>query len=197
MGEHSQHDPDQEPAGNYVEAVRRGVPFRDAAGSVQYPTMRSRPHRNFGLDPFHCYLLLSSLIVAVAYTAWMLARIPSLPDQMPMQFAGDGSVNRYGSPVEMVILAGILLTTIIGCAVLVWYPRIYNYGVKKVTAENIQDHYRNGMQMMVWMVFGLATIQVISLGGVVGDWPISPAIWGGLALVLGSTSFFIARMIKL
>lgn len=193
--------PDQtagrEPVSNYVEAMRHGVPFRDEEGVLHYPTMRSRPQPTFTLDPLHRFLLFGSLAATIGYTLWMVARIPSMPEQVPMHFSADGSVNRHGSPWEMLIVAALLLLTIIGCAILTRYPRIYNYGVGRVTEENIQAHYKNGVQLMVWTVFGVAVILIISLGGIAGDWSVTPAIWVGLALMLCSTAFFILRMFKL
>lgn len=188
---------ESEPVSNYVEALRRGVPFRDEEGVLHYPTMRSRPQPTFTLDPLHKGLLLGSLAASAGYTLWMVARIPSMPDQVPMHFAADGSVNRYGSPWEMLIVASLTMAAIIGCAVLTRYPRIYNYGLGKVTEENIQAHYRNAVQMMIWTVFSVAVIHIVILGSIAGDWLASPAIWIVLALMLGSQAFFILRMFKL
>ncbi|MBP2436592.1 DUF1648 domain-containing protein [Microbacterium amylolyticum] len=197
QAEDTKDNKDRKPVSNYVEALRRGVPFRDEDGVLHYPTMRSRPQPTFTLDPLHRFLLYSSVVVSIGYTLWMVARIPSMPEQVPMHFSADGSVNRYGSPWEMLFVAFLTLTTIIGCAVLTRYPRIYNYDLGKVTEDNIQAHYKNSVQMMVWMVFSLAVVHVIILGSIAGDWPASPAIWIGLALVLGSAAFFILRMFKL
>lgn len=188
---------DREPVSSYVEALRRGVPFRDEDGALHYPTMRSRPYPSFSLDPLHRFLLIGSVVVSVGYTLWMVARIPSMPDQVPMHFAADGSVNRYGSPWEMLIPASLFLAAIIGCAVLTRYPRIYNYGLGRVTEENIQAHYKNSVQLMIWTVFSVAVLHIIALGGIAGDWPTFPAIWIGLVLMLGSMAFFILRMFKL
>lgn len=187
----------QEPADNYVEAVRRGVPFRDEEGVLHYPTMRSRPHPTFTLDAFHRFLLIGSVVVAIGYTAWMIFRIPSMPDQLPMHFAADGSVNRYGSSWELLIIAALLLVPIFGCALLTRYPRIFNYGTGKTTEKNIQAHYKNGVQLMVWMTFSATVLLIISLGGIAGDWAMAPAIWIGLGLFIVPILFFTLRMPKL
>ncbi|WP_157983819.1 DUF1648 domain-containing protein [Nesterenkonia muleiensis] len=187
----------REPVSNYVEALRRGVPFRDEQGALHYPTVRSRPQPGFTLDPVHRFLLTGSLVVSIGYTLWMVARIPSMPEQVPMHFSADGSVNRYGSPWEMLILACLSLAVIVGCVVLTRYPRIYNYGIGKVTEENIQAHYKNAVQMMVWLAFSLAVLHFTMLGSIAGDWPASPAIWFGMALMFGSAAFFILRMLKI
>lgn len=186
-----------EPASSYVEAVRRGVPFRDKEGVLQYPTMRSRPQPNFTLDASHRFLLIGSVVVAIGYTAWMMLRIPSMPEQVPMHFAADGSVNRYGSPWEMLIPALSLLATIIGCAVLARYPRIFNYGFGKVTEKNIQAHYKNGVQLMIWLTFGMTVLLIIMWGGMAGDWSMTPAIWIGLVVICVPVLFFMLRMPKL
>ncbi len=188
---------DREPISNYVDAVRLDVPFRDDKGVVSYPTMRSRPQPTFTLDLLHRFLLVGSLVGSVCHALWIVARIPSMPAQVPMQFAADGSVNRYGSPWEILGIASVFLVTIIGLAILARYPRVYNYGVGSVTEENIQAQYKNGVQMMVWAVFSMVVLQVIALGSVAGDWSTTPAMWIGLALMLGSIAFFILRMLKL
>lgn len=120
---------DSEPVSDYVQARRLGVPFRNADGVLEYPTMRSRPQPDFTLDSFHRLLLIGSLTVAVAYTVWMVVRIPSMPDQVPMHFAADGSVNRYGSPWEILGMTAVMLAAIIGCTVLTAFAVLTAAGV--------------------------------------------------------------------
>lgn len=160
-----------EPANTYVEAVRRGAPYRDEEGVLHYPTKRSRPQPDFTLDAFHRFLLIGSVVVAIGYTAWMIFRIPSMPEQLPMHFAADGS----------------LLTR---------YPRTFNYGTGKITENNIQSHYKNGVQLMVWMTFSATVLLIISLGGIAGDWSMTPAVWIGLGLFIIPILFFTLRMPK-
>lgn len=113
---------------------------------LHYPTMRSRPQPAFVLDPLHRFLLIGSLAGSIGYTIWLAARIPSMPAQVPMQFSADGSVSRYGPSWELLIPASIVLATIIGLAILTYYPRIYNYGVGKVTEKNIQATTRTAFR---------------------------------------------------
>lgn len=188
---------DREPADTYRDALSRGVPFRDEDGRLHYPTMRSRPQPSFTLDLFHRALLMGSLVVSFGYTVWMVLRIPSMPELVPMHFSADGSVNRYASPWEMLILMAVMMAMIIGLAVLTRYPRIFNYGVGTVTDENIQAHYKNAVQLMIWTVLSMAVLHIIALGGIAGDWSINPGIWFGMAILLGSAAFFILRMTKL
>ncbi|THJ68461.1 DUF1648 domain-containing protein [Arthrobacter echini] len=197
MARSTQHDEGREPVGDYVEALRHDVPFRDGTGVLHYPTMRSRPQPSFVLDPLHRFLLIGSVVAALGYTIWIIGRIPSMPAQIPLHFSADGSVDRYGSPWEILIPACILLATIIGLAILTRYPRIYNYGVGRVTEENIQAHYRNGVQMMIWATFSATVLHIAALGSIAGDWSIIPGIWFGLGLLLGSMTFFILRMLRL
>lgn len=193
----AQQTEDREPADNYREALLREVPYRAEDGKLRYPTMRSRPKPDFTLDPLHRFLLIGSLVVAIGYTVFMVARIPSMPEQIPLQFAADGSVNRYGSPWELLIAGSILLPMMIGFAVLARYPQVHNLNSSKVTEDNIQAHYKNGAQMMIWLVVGFAVIYVIGLGGEAGDWPMSPAIWIALTGLLVTTAFFLLRMQKI
>lgn len=106
-------------------------------------------------------------------------------------------VNRYGSPWEIVGVAALMLAAIIGCAVLTRFPRTYSYGLSRVTEDTIQAQYKNGVQMMIWTVAAVTLVHVIMLGGITEDWPVSPWIWGGLALMLVSQAFFILRISRL
>lgn len=193
----AQQTEDREPADNYREALLRGVPYRAEDGKLRYPTMSSRPKPDFTLDPLHRFLLVGSLVVAIGYTVWMVARIPSMPDEVPMHFAPDGSVNRYGSPWEMLILVVLVLGTIIGVAILSRYPRVYNYSTSQVTEDNIQAHYKNGVQLMTWMVFSCTVLYFVMLGSIAGDWPMNPGIWIAMAILFGSGAFFLLRMQKI
>lgn len=186
-----------EPVSSYAEAMREGVPFRHPDGALEYPTMRSRPQAEFTLGPMYRLLLTGSLVVATCYALWMLARIPSMPEQVPMHFASDGSVNRYGSPWEMAGLAAVMSVMIAGCAVLTRYPRVFNFGATRVTGRNIQAHYKNGVQMMVWLVLSLTVLQIVMFGAIAGDWSMTPAVWFAMALMLGSMGFFIVRMLRI
>lgn len=51
--------------------------------------------------------------------------------------------------------------------------------------------------MMIWTTFSVTVLQIIGFGAIAGDWPPFPAIWFGLALLLGSMTFFILRMFRL
>ncbi|WP_300342523.1 DUF1648 domain-containing protein [Nesterenkonia sp.] len=192
----SPHTSDAEPARSYAEAVRRGVPLRNSDGLLEYPTVRSRPAPDFRLGLFHRTLLIGSVVVSLGHTLWMVTRIPSMPQQVPMHFAADGSVNRYGSPWEIAALGAFMAAVIIGCAVLTRYPRIYNLG-RHVTELNIQAHYKNNVQLMVWVVVSLAVLHIHIQGTVAGDWPLSPGLWIGMALLLGSVTFFTLRSFRL
>lgn len=50
---------------SWVEAQRRGKPFRDADGTISYPSYRTRPKPDSTLDPFHRGLLTASVAAAV------------------------------------------------------------------------------------------------------------------------------------
>jgi len=134
------------------------------------------------------------VVVAIGYTAWLIFRIASMPEQIPMHFAADGSVNRYGSPWEILIPAVFLLDTILGCAFLTRYPRIFNYGTGESTENNIQAHYKSGVQLMVWMTFSATVLLIISLGAIAGDRALTPAVRLGLGLFIVPILLFTLRM---
>ncbi|MFI5202117.1 MAG: SdpI family protein [Candidatus Kapaibacterium sp.] len=68
---------------------------------------------------------------------------PSLPARVPMHFDSDGNVNRYGSPLELLILPGI---SVLVSIVLYFIPRL---DPKKANIVASMPAYR-------WIRFGLA-----------------------------------------
>ncbi len=76
-----------------MEAQRRGKPFRDADGTISYPSYRTRPKPDFTLDPFHRGLLTASVAAAVLASVYTLLQIPSMPEEVPIHWSGGGTVS--------------------------------------------------------------------------------------------------------
>lgn len=186
---------DDDVATSYQEALRRGVPLRDPDGTLSYPSSRSRPKPDFTLDPLHRGLMGFSVVVPVVLLVLVAIRLPSMPDQVPVHFSFDGSVNRYGSPWEGLIAGLVLCAIIIGIAVLARYPRIFNYPTE-LNSSNVQVQYKNAVQMLVWMNLGIAILAVGSFAVWFDAIPIH-LVWVGLAVIGLSAAVFIGRMFKL
>lgn len=186
---------DGEAAASYQEAVRRRVPLREPDGTLVYPSARSRPKPDFVLDPLNRALLLISLLVPVLLIVLFAVQMPSMPEQVPVQFGLDGSVNRYGSPWEGLWTAVGAAAVIVGVAILARYPRVFNYPVE-LTGSNVQAQYKNAVQMLVWLNVSMA-VMAMGLTALWIDLLWINLVWAGLVLMGVSMVFFIRRMFKL
>lgn len=196
MSEPSQSgDPHDDAAGTYVEAVRLGVPLREPDGTFSYPRGRSLPQPNFTLDPLHRSLLWISVLVPVLLVGYVGSQMSSMPDEVPVHFGLDGSVNRYGSPWEGFWTMVGVTVVISSLAVLARFPRLFNYPVM-LTSNNVQAQYQNAVQLMVWMNVSMAVITV-GMMSIWFDLGWINLVWVGLGLMLVMMVFFIRRTFKL
>lgn len=180
---------------SWVEAQRRGKPFRDADGTISYPSYRTRPKPDFTLDSFHRGLLTASVAAAVLASVYTLLQIPSMPEEVPIHWSGGGTVS-YGSRGSIAWPILLVMLCVIGTAVLTRYPRGYNYPVD-LNEHNVQAQYRNGAQMMVWTTVSVAIINVgMVLPWITGTEDITLALVG-LGVLILSSIFFIRRMFTL
>lgn len=184
------------PVDRYSEAMRTGAPFRRSDGVVEFPTASSLPPPERGLDTGHRALLVLGLVIPLAVTAFAVPGILSTPGEIPLQWGWGGEVSRTGSPAELLWGPGIMLPVLIGCAVLVRYPRIYNYGFHPLTEHDVQSQYRNAQRMIVWLVLGLGlmTISTITGAAYTRSWWLTGL---SLLVMLGSMAFFMLRMRRL
>lgn len=139
---------------------------------------------------------MAALVLPLVTIACAVIVASGMDEEIPVHFGLDGTVNRYGSPWEMMFgIVSVGLCTLL-VAVMVPFPNVYNYPTQ-LTEQNVQAQYKNAVQMMVWLGFscGLMTpiIALSSLGGSGTIWPIAIP----LAVMFGSMIFFIARMSRL
>lgn len=189
------HDPGKKVATSYQQAVAEKIPLREADGTLSYPSAAGRPRPDVRLDPLHRGLRLLSAAVPVGVSLYAGARLPAMPEQIPVHFGFDGSVSRYGSPWEG--LGALLLLTLlaVGLAVLSRYPHRFNYPFL-LTEHNVQRQYRNAAQMMVWLALSTAVISV----GTANVWfGISGLhiLWLGVVMMVGTTAVFVLRMVRM
>lgn len=184
------------PVDHYSEAIKTGAPFRRPDGVVEYPTTSSLPPPERGLNGSHKALLALGMAIPLVVTVLALPGILSTPGEVPLQWGFDGEVTRTGPASEVLWGPAIMMPVLVGCAVLVRYPRIYNYGFHPLTEHDVQAQYRNAQQMMVWLVFSMG----LMVPGMLLGTTVEGAFWLiGLSAVLlvGSMLFFMLRLRRL
>lgn len=168
---------------------------QDPGGDQPLTTFSERPQLNFALDPFHKVLLAVSMIAAVALPVYFFLRSFGAQGDFALHYDFTGDVTREGSLQEAAVILVLLSLLTIGCGVLTRYPRIFNFPVT-LTRENVQRQYKNAVQMLVWIVAGMAAILAIMVGGWLGILSVD-LMWLPLAAMGIVLIVFIRRMILL
>ncbi|MCT1803196.1 hypothetical protein [Kocuria carniphila] len=168
---------------------------QDPGGDQPLTTFSERPQPNFALDPFHKVLLAVSMIAAVALPVYFFLRSFGAQGDFALHYDFTGDVTREGSLQEAAVILVLLSLLTIGCGVLTRYPRIFNFPVT-LTRENVQRQYKNAVQMLVWIVAGMAAILAIMVGGWLGILSVD-LMWLPLAAMGIVLIVFIRRMILL
>ena len=180
----------------------RDTPRQGTRGQAQGPggdqpitTFNERPQPKFELDPFHKVLLAVSMIAAVALPVYFFLRSSGVQGDFALHYDVTGDVTREGSLQEAAIILVLLSLLTIGCGVLTRYPRIFNFPVT-LTRDNVQRQYKNAVQMLVWVVTGMAAVLAIMVGGWLGILSVN-LMWLPIAAMGIVLIVFIRRMIKL
>ena len=158
-------------------------------------TFSERPQPKFELDPFHKVLLAVSMISAVGLPVYFFRRSSGAQGNFALHYDFTGDVTREGSFQEAAIILVLLSLLTIGCGLLTRYPRIFNFPVT-LTRDNVQRQYKNAVQMLVWVVAGMAAVLAIMVGGWLGILSVN-LMWLPIAAMGIVLIVFIRRMIKL
>ena len=164
-------------------------------GDQSITTFSERPQPNFTLDPFHKVLRAVSMIAAVALPVYFFLRSVGAQGDFALHYDFTGDVTREGSFQEAAIILVLLSLLTIGCGVLTRYPRIFNFPVT-LTRDNVQRQYKNAVQMLVWVVAGMAAVLAIMVGGWLGILSVD-LMWLPIAAMGIVLIVFIRRMVKL
>ncbi len=127
---------------------------------------------------------LLAVAVLLFVTLW-----PALPDQVPLHFAMDGTPDRYGSPVELVLFGGLVLFDIGLAWVIAYTVSSERAALPEESAERfaeLQQARRYGLVRMTQTLLfgvnvGLLTMAVGIAASVVAD----PLLSTGLAVGVG------------
>lgn len=155
---------------------RRGAhqPLRNRHGDLIYTTVQQRPHPDFSLAPFYRGMEIFTGLIAIG---------------LPLVFVTLGVLD-----VEAAVTLILLGLSTIGCLVLSRFPRVMNYPVM-LHERNVQQQYRYGVQMMLWVAAACAGLMVV----LTGEWLTSTSLglfWLPLAVIFIAMGHFIWRMFK-
>ena len=116
----------------------------------------------------------------LAQLAWMLPRLPHLPDKVPVHFDFSGRPNRWGSRSELAVLPVVALVMYTLLTVIARLPHLANYPIK-ITPENAAHQYR-----MTTVMLSVLKVEIMWLLTFVGAKIIRIA--EGTARTLGAAS---------
>lgn len=162
--------------------------------TVQRPELSGRVRVDLGPQPGPTALLsmplaaldLGLLLVAGALLAGLW---PDLPPRIPLHFAFDGTPDRYGSPVELALLGGVVLFDI----ALAWIIAVAVAAERPALPEHAPEHYaalqsarRAGLvRMTQTLLFGV-NLGLLVLGlGVAASVTPRPLLSTGAAVIVG------------
>lgn len=154
-----------------------------------------RPARSSATGPITRGLRLLSVLAALAITAWLLVRYPSLPQSVPTHVDVGGQADDWGPRWSALVLAAVMLLLSLGLAALSSHPRAFNYPLV-ITARTAQAVYREGERMMVAVLVGVQLIYLDITLSILGGPGGGVLIWIGMAVLLGSVVIGIIRLVR-
>lgn len=160
-------------------------------------TDSGRPVRTFTTGPLTLWLRRVTLVAAVAVTAWVLVRYPSMPDTVPVHFGTGGEADEWGSKSTVLWLSLIMLVCWGGFHWLSYHPdaSFVNYP-KALTVVNAPAMYRAGEQMMVWLNAGLVVLYAGLAGAIMEGADILLFLIPGFVLLGGGLVVGIVKMFR-
>lgn len=154
-----------------------------------------RPARTYATGPMTRGLRLVSVLAALAITAWILVRYPSLPETLATHVDIRGQADDWGPRWSVLVLAGVMLLLSLGLTALSAHPRLFNYPLE-ITARTAQAVYREGERMMVGVLVGVQLIYLDIARSIIGGPGGGVLSWIGMAVLLGSVVVGIIRLVR-
>ncbi|AJD89950.1 hypothetical protein JMA_06330 [Jeotgalibacillus malaysiensis] len=143
-----------------------------------------------------------SLILLIIASIYLAMSWGDLSDVIPIHFNAAGEADGFGGKWSAVMLPVIGFFMWGGLTALERVPHTYNY-LGKITEENAEKQYKNGMQMMnviknlCVILFAYITYE-LTLIGTGGDANLTAGVMPiFMTLLFGSMGWFIYRSIKL
>lgn len=142
------------------------------------------------------------LLVALGWITWSALWGPDrLPERVATHFDAAGNANAWGSPIGLALLPALALVIYLGMTLVERFPQTFNYPVR-VTAENRARLEALTLEMIGWIKAEMLLLFTAIDGLIVnamhsgqGRFPaqLMPCF---LALILGTTGWYIAAMIR-
>jgi len=160
------------------------IPGRWVVSLAEPPSLRDY------VSPPLQVLNLVAVLVPSALFAWLLGRLPS---SVAAHWDAAGNVDRYASPSELWMFAGIMLFDLVLLYVMIWAMAKERWALPEQNAEeyaSIQlERRRLIVRMMEWMILvvnaGMASIwMTVAFGGLHGDPDLIATITGIIVILL-------------
>ena len=163
--------------------------------------MMKQPKMKITKSPIARFLDVLTLGIFLAVIIYLIVQFQALPDRVPGHYDATGTVDRWGSKLELWLLPVIAAALWIGMTFLEKYPHAFNY--MNLREDNIEAQYRNGMLMVnvlkneSVLLFSFLIYQGtrIALGEADGLGPYFMLIFIGV--IFGSMIIFIIKMFRL
>ncbi|WP_033543767.1 DUF1648 domain-containing protein [Planococcus sp. CAU13] len=162
--------------------------------------MKKQPVIKMGKPLLAKFLDAVTVIIFLAAIIYLIVQFPVLPEQVPAHYDATGSVDRWGSKMEMLILPAVGIGLWILMTILERHPHLLNY--LNLREDNIEAQYRNGVLMMnvlkneCVLLFSYLIFQGVWMATEdvqqIDNW-ILPIF---LVVIFGSMIIFIIRMLR-
>lgn len=162
--------------------------------------MNKRPKLNIPRTRFEKVFDLVTLIAFIVWIGYLIYVWGQLPAQVPAHFDGTGTVDRWGSKWELLLLPIIAVILTIFLAFLEKHPEWHNY--MNLTEENIEFQYKNSRMLLhviknesllFFAYISFQSVQV-ALGNATSLGILFLPVF--LIVLFGSMIFFIVRAVK-
>jgi uncharacterized membrane protein len=97
------------------------------------------------------YLLL---LMSWIFATWVYAESPK---QIATHFNAKGQPDDFGNKITVLLLPLFSTFTFVGMTLINQYPHTFNYPAK-ITAENMEQHYRAAMRLIRWLKISIVLV---------------------------------------
>lgn len=142
-----------------------------------------------------------TIILFLGVLIYLIIEFPGLPDRVPGHYDASGTVDRWGSKMELLMLPAVAIGLWIMMTALEKFPHTFNY--MNLREDNVEAQYRNGQLLLnvlkneSVLLFGYLIFQGIRVatGAAEGLSILFMPIF--LGIIFGSMIIFIIRMFRL
>ncbi|WP_203332893.1 DUF1648 domain-containing protein [Planococcus beigongshangi] len=108
--------------------------------------MQKQPRIKLPKSGFAKFLDFLTIMLFLAVLIYLIIEFPGLPDRVPGHYDASGTVDRWGSKMELLILPIVAIGLWIMMTAVEKFPHTFNY--MNMREDNIEAQYRNGQLMI-------------------------------------------------